>query len=351
MRPRGRARWDYARAGVSRARVAEAVRALLRASKYRPPSSVGRPIDAPGHFAGLIRVGVETLAATTDTVGTKVLVAAAVGRWEEVGEDMVAINVNDLAAVAARPFGIVDVVSCARPDPIVFKALGRGLLRGLRAARCALLGGETAMVPELVPEIDLGGTALGYFPRGRRPILGNRIRKGDLILGLASSGVHANGFTLIRRLLSDHHIDLERPRPGARQPVGEELLPPTRIFAPAIDSIADSPGVHGLAHISGGGVRNLLRLNRRWRFVLDSWPAPPPIFSWLAGLGKLTDRELYQTFNMGVGFVAVVARAAEASILLGLKRAGVAHAEVIGSVEEGQGVSLPSLGLDYRTYS
>jgi len=233
--------WTYARSGVDRSRVSSALAALLAEVSYRPPPSSGRLVDAPGHYAGLIRIGRETIAVTTDTVGTKVKLAAQLGRWEEVGEDIVGVNVNDLASVGARPAGLVDTILCHHPDPEAFRGIGRGLDRGLRAARCALLGGETAVVPEIVDGIDLGATAFGFFPRGRGPILGSSIRPGDRLLGIPSSGVHANGLTLLRRLLAEGSVDLLRPRPGAERPIGEEILTPTRIYSRVADALADSP--------------------------------------------------------------------------------------------------------------
>jgi phosphoribosylformylglycinamidine cyclo-ligase len=304
----------------------------------------------PGHYAGLVAVGRETLALTTDTVGTKVLLAEAMGRWSEVGEDLVAINVNDLAAVGARPIGLVDFISCPSPDPSVFRQVGRGMRRGLTKAGCALLGGETAVVPAIVRGVDLGGTALGHFPRGRRPITGARIRVGDEVLGLRASGFHANGFTLIRRLLDQAKVDLRRPRPGQRMSVGRELLRPTRTYTEPVEAIADRPEVHGLAHISGGGVRNLLRLNDEVRFELDRWPPPGGLEAWLSGLGQIGPREMFQTFNMGIGFVVVVARGRGTATLGRLERAGARDARRIGTIVRGTGVSLPGPGLEYGDY-
>jgi phosphoribosylformylglycinamidine cyclo-ligase len=308
-------------------------------------------VDAPGHYAGLLKLGAETIAITTDTVGTKVLLADRLSRWEEVGEDIVGVNVNDLAAVGARTAGLVDTILCERPDAGVFRALGRGIDRGLRAARCSLLGGETAVVPDLVHRFDLGATAFGFFPGGRRPVLGKRIRAGDRILGIPSDGAHANGYTLIRRIVDESRVDLLRPRPGGRGPVGRELLRPTRIYTEAADAVADLPGVHGLAHLSGGGVRNLVRLHPKVEFVLDGWPPVPSLFAWLQELGGLSDSELFQTFNAGVGFVLVVDPTSVRTVTTRLARAGAADAREIGHVAEGAGVSLPGFGLEYRGYS
>jgi phosphoribosylformylglycinamidine cyclo-ligase len=304
-----------------------------------------------GHYAGLVRIGRETLAITTDTIGTKVLLAERTGRWEEVGEDIVGVNVNDLAAVGARPCGLVDCLSLDRPRTAVLAAIGRGLDRGLREARCALLGGETAIVPDLVKGIDLGGTAIGFFPRGRNPVTGARIRPGDVVIGIPSNGFHANGFTLVRRLLSETRADLRRPRPGATTPLGRELLAPTRIYVRAAECLADEATTHGLAHISGGGVRNLVRLHPKVRFVLDGWPAPQGLFAWAQAAGSIPDEELYQTFNVGVGFVVVVARSHEAAVLRRLRTNHAADARVVGRVERGTGVELPGRGIRYTSYA
>ena len=341
----------YAGAGVDRSSVRDALAALLSAVRYRPPPSHGRPVELPGHFAGLVRIGRETLAVTTDTVGTKVRLAAEVDRWEEVGEDLVGANVNDLAAVGARPCGLVDTILCDRPDPRAFRAIGRGIDRGLRTAQCALLGGETAVVPSIIDGIDLGATAIGFFPRGRRPISGASIRPGDVLLGIPSNGIHANGFTLVRKLLREHSVDLRGPGPAGEATLAEELLRPTRIYTAAADALADRAETHGLAHLSGGGVRNLVRLHSKVAFVLDRWPSVPPIFSYLQRLGSISDAEMYQTFNMGIGFVLAVAPHRLAETRRRLARAGAGDATPIGSVERGRGVALPRLGLEYSDYA
>jgi phosphoribosylformylglycinamidine cyclo-ligase len=336
---------------VDRSKVSSGLAALLAEVSYRPPPSSGRLVDAPGHYAGLIRIGRETIAVTTDTVGTKTKLAAELGRWEEVGEDIVGVNVNDLASVGARPAGLVDTILCREPDPEAFRGIGKGLDRGLRQARCALLGGETAVVPDIVSGIDLGATAFGFFPRGRRPVLGRAIRPGDLLLGVPSSGVHANGLTLIRRLLRERSVDLLRPRRSAAMPVGQEILTPTRIYSPIGDALADSPATHGFAHLSGGGVRNLVRLHPKVRFAFDRWPEVPPLFRWIQQLGGLSDEEMFQTFNMGIGFVLVVASARLADTRRRLARAGAPDAVVVGHVERGSGVTVPTYGLSFEGYS
>jgi phosphoribosylformylglycinamidine cyclo-ligase len=349
--PAGKDRWTYARSGVDRSSIRDGLRALLDSVHYRAPTSSGKRVEVAGHYAGLIQVGRETIAITTDTVGTKSLLAEQTGLWEGVGEDIVGVNVNDLSAIGARPCGLVDCISIDRPRAPVLAAIGRGLDRGLRKAQCSLLGGETAVVPDIVTGIDLGGTAIGFFPDGRVPITGTKIRVGDAVLGIPSDGFHANGFTLVRRLLITEGADLKRPRGGSTVPFGEELLAPTRIYVRPTEAIADLPSTHGLAHISGGGVRNLVRLNAKVKFVLDAWPEPTGIFEWARVSGGLSDDELYQTFNVGIGFVAVVAPRAVRVTLERLAKAGASDARVVGRVARGTGVEVPARRLRYEGYA
>jgi phosphoribosylformylglycinamidine cyclo-ligase len=206
-------------------------------------------------------------------------------------------------------------------------------------------------VPSIVQGTDLGATAFGFFPRGRQPVTGERIRPGDVIVGVPSNGPHANGFTLVRKLVREAAIDLDRPRPGGSVGVGEELLAPTRIYTEIAEAIAGRTETHGLAHLSGGGVRNLVRLHPRVAFVLDAWPEPPPLFDWLQTLGSISDEEMFQTFNMGVGFAIVTARTHLAETRRRLARAGAPDARVIGRVERGSGVRVPGRGLEYAGYS
>lgn len=343
--------WTYQRSGVDRGTVADGLAALLSSVRYRAPPGSGRVVRVPGHYAGMIRLGRETVAITTDTVGTKGLLAEQVGSWEGVGEDIVGVNVNDLAAVGARPCGLVDCLSLPVPTPEVMAAIGRGLDRGLAKAQCPLLGGETAVVPELVRGVDLGGTAIGFFPRGRAPVTGARIRAGDTILGIPSNGFHANGYTLVRRLLRERAIALDRPRDGSDTPLGLELLEPTRIYVRPVEAIAGLAAVHGLAHISGGGVRNLVRLHPKVRFVLDDWPSPEGLFEWVRRAGDIDLAELYQTFNVGIGFVVVVATPRVADVRRRLARAGARDAVVVGRVAKGSGVELPAHGLRFEGYA
>ena len=344
-------RWTYAKAGVDRALVGRSLDALLGAVRYRPPPSHGRLVDLPGHYAGLVRIGRETIAVTTDTVGTKSLLAEQVGSWEDVGQDLVAVNANDLAAVGARPSVLVDCISCAQPSPKVFEAIGRGLDRGLReAGDGAHRRGDRhrpGRRPGIRPRRDRGRV----LPEGAAAGHGDRIRPGDIVLGVPSSGLHANGFTLVRRLLDEQKVDLSRPRPGGKGPVGLELLKATRLYPAVSEALADAEETTGFAHISGGGVRNLVRLNGKVAFVLDHWPEPAGVFEWLGSLGGLETTELYQTFNMGIGFVVVTRPVRLAQTMRRLARAGAPDARVVGHIDRGHGVRLPHLDLEYEGYA
>jgi phosphoribosylformylglycinamidine cyclo-ligase len=256
------------------------------------------------------------LAAASDGVGTKLLVAQALGRHDTVGIDLVAMVVDDVVVCGAEPLFVLDYLAVGRVDPDRVAAIVAGVAEGCRLARCALLGGETAEHPDaMAPEAyDLAGFALGVVERDR--LLGpDRVVPGDVLLGLASSGLHANGFSLARRVLTRAGIDYEHDLPELGTPVGEALLTPTRIYAPhLIDLLATGIEVHALCHITGGGLTgNLPRSlppGLTVRVDRSSWEVPP-IFQVLAHLGPVEDEELAGATNLGVGMV-VILPAAEA---------------------------------------
>jgi phosphoribosylformylglycinamidine cyclo-ligase len=272
-----------------------------------------------GGFAGLWRLAGgrgrgmpdPVLAAASDGVGTKLLVAQALDRHDTVGIDLVAMVVDDVVVPGAEPLFVLDYLAVGRVDPDRVAAIVAGVAEGCRRARCALLGGETAEHPDAMgPDAyDLAGFALGVVDRDR--VLGpDRVAAGDVLLGLASSGLHANGFSLARRVLARAGIGFERDLPDLGAPVGEALLTPTRIYAPAlVDLLATGTEVHALCHITGGGLPgNLPRcLPPGLTAQVDrgSWE-PPPIFQVLADLGPVEDEELARATNLGVGMVVVL---------------------------------------------
>jgi phosphoribosylformylglycinamidine cyclo-ligase len=279
------------------------------------------------------------LAAAADGVGTKLLVAQALGRHDTVGVDLVAMVVDDVVVTGAEPLFVLDYLAVGRLDPEAVAAIVAGVAEGCRQARCALLGGETAEHPDAMEPgaYDLAGFALGVAERDR--LLGpQRVRAGDVLLGLAASGLHANGFSLARRALARAGVGYEQVLPELGGPVGEALLTPTRIYAPdLVDLLAEGVEVHALCHVTGGGLPgNLPRClpaGLTGRVDRASW-TPPPIFGVLAELGPVDDQELAGATNLGVGMVVVLPAREVDSALAVLEARGL-PAWVMGEVVEG----------------
>jgi phosphoribosylformylglycinamidine cyclo-ligase len=262
------------------------------------------------------------LVSATDGVGTKLKVALAAGVHDYVGIDLVAMCVNDLVVQGAEPLFFLDYYATGKLEPEVGTAVVAGIAEGCRRAGCALIGGETAEMPGLYAEgdYDLAGFAVGAVER-ENLLDGTKVAEGDVVLGLASSGLHSNGFSLARKVVERAGLDYAAPAPFAdastgEAPLGEVLLAPTRIYVkPALAALA-AGGVHAMAHITGGGLpENLPRVvpeTLAFRLDRGAWPQPP-VFGWLAEAGGLGEAELLRTFNCGLGFVLVVApEAAEA---------------------------------------
>ena len=350
---------DYARSGVDINREGSAVAALIGGlSAVRAPGQVGASVDLPGGFGGLIEFGEHLLALATDGVGSKLQIASSLERWEGVGIDCMAMNVNDLLCVGAEPIAFVDYIAVPQPDPAVHRALGASLAEAARRARVTIAGGETATLPGIVRELDLSGTALGWLPRGKA-ITGASLEPGDVLIGLPSSGLHSNGYSLVRLLLERSGADLDAPPPfevrtmrrieshGPTVTLGDVLLNPTRIYVdPVVDLIdacrsgsgpAPDGTLRAIAHITGGGLSNLLRLHDHLGWRIDD---PMPVhaeFDWLQDLGSVTDWEMHRTFNMGMGMCLAVEAVHATSILDWLQDRG-AGAQRVGSVTEGERV-------------
>ena len=303
----------YAAAGVDVAAGERAV-ALLRglAEATHGPQVLG----GLGGFAGLWSLDPSrwrdpVLAAAADGVGTKLLVAQAVGRHDTVGIDLVAMVVDDLAVTGAEPLFALDYLAVGRLVPERVAAVVAGVAEGCRLARCALLGGETAEHPDaMAPDAyDLAGFALGVAERAR--LLGpERVRAGDVLLGLEASGLHANGFSLVRRVLERAGVGYDAVPPGLGVPLADALLVPTRIYAPdLLDLRAAGAELHALCHVTGGGLPgNLPRCLPAGlvaRVDRAAWTVPP-LLRWLAGLGPVEDAELAKATNLGVGMVALL---------------------------------------------
>ncbi len=330
----------YREVGVDIDRQEAAIRALVSNLKFKR-RGFGASAGPEGGYAGLVSLGQRYLALSTDGVGTKLMVAKALDSWENVGVDCVAINVNDILCVGAEPLALVDYIATERYDEGVAAAIGRGLDRGAHEANISVVGGEFACVPDLVKQLDLLGTALGFVDK-RRLVTGAFIEVGDALVGIPSSGLHSNGFTLVRAILAKAGVNLRERLPGLPRPVGEELLTPTRIYVKEVLATLEARNVHGLAHISGGGLWNLLRLKRDVAFVVDDPLPPQPIFQILHDLGRLEAREMYQTFNMGMGFLLVLPPGEAEEV-----RKDTPGSRIVGRVEGGRGVKVQPLDLQY----
>lgn len=264
-------------------------------------------ITESGHFAALVRLGDKAIAMSTDGVGSKILVAELMDKYDTVGIDCVAMVVNDLLCVGAEPLAMVDYLALEKPDPHVAAQIGEGLADGAEQARVAMIGGETASLPEIVNNFDLAGTGIGLVDVDNI-ITGEKIKEGDVLIGISSSGIHSNGLSLARRVfLEDAGLKVNSTLPGYPDlKVGEELLRPTLIYVkPVLDLLNSHLNIHGLAHITGGGFNNLKRLNKDLGYKIENLPDPNPIFIAMYSLGVPLE-EMYRVFNMGIGMVVIV---------------------------------------------
>lgn len=285
-------------------------------------------------YAGLLEVGDSYIALATDGVGTKLLVAEALGQYDTIGIDCIAMNVNDLVAMGVEPIGFVDYLAIESPDDNVTAAIGEGLAQGAAEADVALLGGETAVLPEIVRGFDLAGACVGVADADE--LLDTEATPGDHLVGLSSSGIHSNGLTLARKATTRDHAYTDPFPPDPERSIGEVLLEPTALYTAALPHLRAH--ARAAAHITGGGWTNLGRLGSN-RYVIDTPQPVPPIFDFIQAAGAVTDTEMYRTYNMGTGFVAAVP--AESSDTFVEATGG----SVIGYVEEGDSVDIRGISL------
>ena len=338
---------SYRNAGVDIEAGSTLVEAIKPAAK-----STDRPgvIGGLGGFGGLFDLKAcgysdPLLVAATDGVGTKLKLAIDSGRHDTVGIDLVAMCVNDLVVQGAEPLFFLDYYATGRLEPAQGAAIVQGIAEGCRQAGCALIGGETAEMPGLYRggDYDLAGFAVGAVERDKL-LDGQGVAPGDVILGLASNGLHSNGFSLVRKIVERSGLALAAPAPFApEQSLGTSLLVPTRIYVRACLAALKAGGLKALSHITGGGLpENLPRVlppDCAAEIDLAAWPRPP-VFAWLAEVGRLSQEELLKTFNCGVGMVAVVTEA-QAEALTETFRGEGEQAFVIGRmVERGKGPAL-----------
>jgi phosphoribosylformylglycinamidine cyclo-ligase len=343
----------YAAAGVDTAEAGRAVEALVAVLRTIDPGRPASAVVGSGHYASVLALDDRTgIALCTDGVGTKLIVAEQAGRFDTVGIDCVAMNVNDLICVGAEPRAMVDYLAVEEANADVLAAIGRGLKAGAERAGIEIPGGELAQLPEMVrghpsPNgIDLVGAAIGTVALDRI-VTGEKVAPGDVLIGLPSTGLHSNGFTLARRaLLERGGLSLDDSPPELGRTVADELLEPTEIYVRAVvDLIGSDVVVHGLAHITGEGMLNLLRLNAAAGYEIDRPLPAQPVFALIERLGGVPATAMHQVFNMGIGFVCVTPAGHEQPALELLRR-HYPTAACIGQVTEDAGsVALPQAGL------
>ncbi|MCX6778183.1 MAG: phosphoribosylformylglycinamidine cyclo-ligase [Candidatus Micrarchaeota archaeon] len=287
-----------------------------------------------GHYAGMVEIGGKIVAMHTDSVGTKVLVAQELGKFDTVGIDCVAMNVNDIICVGARPVGLVDYIAIEKEDASLVSELMKGLVSGAKEAECPILGGETAIMPDVIKAekgtgFDLAASCIGVVEKDK-VITGEAMKEGDFIVGLESSGVHSNGLTLAR-------VAVEKEN-------WSELLTPTKIYVKPVMEMLNEIDVRGIAHITGGAFSKMMRIGEYAGvgFLLDAMPKPPKVFRLMMESG-IDDREMYTTFNMGIGMCVVCPEADAEKAIHICGKYGVG-ASVIGEVSKEQKVILDREG-------
>jgi phosphoribosylformylglycinamidine cyclo-ligase len=335
----------YKQAGVDIEAGYEAVNRMKKHVKrtFRP-----EVMNGLGGFGGMfdlssLNLKEPVLISGTDGVGTKLLLAFMMDKHDTIGVDCVAMCVNDVVVQGAAPLYFFDYIACGKADPERIEMIVKGIADGCEQAGCALIGGETAEMPGMyeTEEYDVAGFTVGAVEKSRL-ITGEAISAGDVVIGLASSGIHSNGYSLVRKiLLEDSGMGLHDFVPELDCKLGEELLKPTKIYVKSVLSTLEKFEVNGLAHITGGGfIENIPRILPEGCGVeieLGSWEIPT-IFSFLEEKGNLVKEEMFNIFNMGIGMTAVVKKEVASDVLAHLKSCGE-EASIIGTIVDGNGVS------------
>jgi phosphoribosylformylglycinamidine cyclo-ligase len=335
----------YKAAGVDTAAAQSGLQKIIASIKETWPVSggVGTVKLDIGYFANVIDIGGIGLAICTDGVGSKSIVAQMMGRYDTIGIDCVAMNVNDVICVGARPISMVDYIAVEDADADMLGAIAIGLAAGAKEAGVSISGGEISPLKDVMRGFDLVGMAVGLVPLDRI-ITGRDLVPGDVIIGLESSGIHSNGLTLARYVFfKQGKLSVDYVFPELGIPLGEELLRPTLIYVPEIIEIIDKvPTVKALINITGDGLLNLPRVDARVGFHIDNLPPVPPIFRLIQQHGAVSTAEMFEVYNMGVGFCVLVAERDRDAVLSILQRHR-RRAQIIGRViqDDSKGVYLP----------
>ena len=276
----------------------------------------GKVISGFGHYAGLIEIGDKIMALHTDGVGTKILISQLMKKYDTIGIDCIAMNVNDIVCVGSKPLGYLSYIALQKTNHTLLKEITKVLIKGAKLSNVAIVGGETAILPDIITgnaidhNFDLAGMIFGVIDDRKKMILGNKIKNGDIIIGIDSSGLHSNGYTLARKVLLEKYDVSDRPE-YLETSLGKELLKPTAIYSKTILKLVeefDTQVIHGLSHITGGAFTKLNRLNSNVDYILDNLPEIRGIFKQIMKDGKINVTEMYKTFNMGVGFCIIASK-------------------------------------------
>ena len=327
-------KYSYKEAGVDIDLEANGVKALIHQLSYKRIGEHGM-VGGVGHFAGMIDFGSKVLSMCTDGVGTKMRIADDLQDWTTVGIDCMAMNVNDMYVMNIEPIAFVDYIATEGIDTEQMIQIGKGLNEGARLSNLNIVGGETATLKGMINGLDLAGTCLGVQDKDK-VVTGEKIAPGDIIIGVASTGVHSNGYTLARKV-AEENGGYATVLPSGRT-VGEALLTPTRIYSEVLD-VCSKAVVHGMCHVTGGGLLNFLRISTYGFAIEDPLPIPE-ILAWIAKKGDLETNELYRTFNMGMGFAFIVPKESVETIL-----SMVSGAKIVGRVIEEHKVTLKGVEI------
>ncbi|MDR0509214.1 MAG: phosphoribosylformylglycinamidine cyclo-ligase [Candidatus Methanoplasma sp.] len=336
-------RWTYSKAGVNIDDKSKAISSLVSELRFQR-DGIGQMVRIPNLFASLIDFGDKYLTLATDGVGTKLLIAKELGIWNTVGIDCIAMNVNDTICVNSEPVSFVDYIAIDKPNDAITKEIGIGLQKGAELSNMEIVGGEIAVLPEMVNGVDLSGTCLGYVEKDRA-ITGEKCERGDAIVSLRSTGLHSNGYTLARKVLESSNVSLNDKIKGFSGTIGMEMLTPTEIYVRQVLDITRNYPVHGLVNITGGGLRNLLRMRKGLRYTVSEPLVPARIFDVIQEMGNVEVREMYQTFNMGMGFMIIMPESDAADVVKRYK-----NADIVGRVDDGSGVLLEPENITYDKY-
>lgn len=292
--------YSYKDAGVDINLEADGVKSLIKTLSFRRMGEHGMVGDV-GHFSGLIDFGDKVLSLCTDGVGTKMRIADDLKNWSTVGIDCMAMNVNDMYVMNIEPVAFVDYIATEGINKDQMVQIGIGLNEGAKLANLNIVGGETATLKGMINGIDLAGTCLGVQKKSA-VVTGEKVAPGDVIIGVPSSGVHSNGYTLARKIAEENGgYDVKLP---SGKTLGESLLTPTRIYSEVLE-VCKEIDVHGMCHVTGGGLLNFLRISE-CGFSFENPMPVPEVLQWIAEKGSLSINELYRTFNMGMGFAFIV---------------------------------------------